>query len=230
MKPLDTQAVPFALPPLLAESRMDEFLRQAISSPTGCPLCRAAERDEYDLLIAMIAAVGEDAGDWNAAMAPPCNFHGTRFSKVAAGRATARLCQCLLLRQAAASDGADDRAAGRCPVCLTLAARQKQWLDALDAVLSDEHNRRLYAAGDGLCVPHQHAARMHLGGGATGGFLDRCSTAQRERLLAGLDRYIRQGHFHTEPGLWGIWKRAREKLFGCPGLTLCLPRRGGEAP
>jgi len=203
MKPLDTQAVPFALPPLLAGSCMNEFLRQAISSPTGCPLCRAAERDEYDLLIAMIAAVGEDAGDSNTAMAPPCNFHGTRFSKVAAGRATARLCQYLLLRQAAASDSADDRAAGRCPVCFTLAARQKQWMDAFDVVMSDEHNRRLYAAGDGLCAPHQHAARTHLGGGATSS--------------------------HPEPGGGGIWKRAREKLFGCPGLALCLQRRGGEA-
>ncbi|MGB9625886.1 MAG: hypothetical protein ACPMAQ_13600 [Phycisphaerae bacterium] len=206
---------------------MDEFLRQAISSPTGCPLCRAAEIDEYYLLISLTTALGKGGGDRMVEMGPPCNFHGTRFSKVAAGKATASLCQHFLLRRVPA-DLAEDGGPVRCPICLMLAARQRQWLDVFDAAMRDEHARRLYAAGDGLCVPHYRAAQAQAGSARD--FLDQCASPQRERLLAGLDRFIRQGHFHTEPGVWGVWKRAREKLFGCPGLTLYLSRCAAEAP
>ncbi len=230
MKPLDAQAVPFAPPRLLAEIRMNEFLRQAISSPTGCPLCRAAERDEYYLLVWLTQAVSEDRADSMLEIGPLCNFHAAIFPKVAAGKATARLCRHLLAQQDAEATGSgstDDAGPGRCPICLMLAARQQQWLDAFDAAMREEHNRRLYTAGDGLCVPHHRAAQARPGG--VRDFLNRCSSPQRERLLAGLDRFIRQGHFHTEPGVWGVWKRAREKLFGCPGLTLYLPRCEDEA-
>jgi hypothetical protein len=231
MKPLDAQPVPFPVPRLLTEICMDEFLRHAISSPAGCPLCRAAERDEYYLLIWLTRVVGEDDARHVFEIGPLCNFHAAIFPKVAAGKATARLCRYLLAQQdaeAAETGSADDAEPGRCPICLMLAARQDQWLGSFDAVLGDERNRRLYAAGDGLCVPHLHTAQTRLGNGATTDFLDRCSCPQRERLLVGLDLFIQQGHFHAEPSTWGVWKRAREKLFGCPGLTIYLSRRCAE--
>ena len=227
MKPLDAQPVPFPVPRLLTEICMDEFLRHAISSPAGCPLCRAAERDEYYLLVSLTRALSEDRADYMLEIGPLCNFHAAIFPKVAAGKATARLCRYLLTQQTAESGGFDDAEPSRCPICLMLAARQEQWLQSFAAVLRDQRYEQLYADGDGLCLPHHRAAQAYLGGGVSD-LIQRCSGAQRERLLPGLDLCIEQGHSHASPEVWGTWKRAREKLFGCSGLTIYLSLRCAE--
>ena len=200
-------------------TEMKRYLLEQMTALSGCLLCRAAESDQLLLFASLLSPVREDPESILVNDLPFCNYHAVFFAKVGSTASCARLCQHLLTR---AISIPFESAAGRipqCQLCEAMAERQADWLLVLEDLLNEESHRAAYARGHGLCLPHCAAALARFSSHEAIASIASSFRAQCERLMPDLDAIMAQGALLVPYTVRVSAKIAREKLFGCPGLT-----------
>ena len=225
MKLPRTQYGVLDLPKLVRDIPMGQFLREQLIAGKGCPLCRAAEHEEFRLFASLIGDVINDSSHPLLQSDPLCNRHAVFFQRVGGPKSTAHLCRHLLRRQLALPVGEVIELTRRCPACELLRTRQEEWLGVLEVLLKAPLYSHAYAQGYGVCLPHYLPAMAQFTNEPVIGLLERSLRPQCERLIPQLDLVIEKGVFQVDRQVAASPERAREKLFGCAGLTdyLSLP-------
>jgi hypothetical protein len=198
---------------------MRRYLIEQMPELSGCPLCRATESDQLLLFASLLAPVRENPESILVEDLPFCNFHEVFFAKVGSTAACARLCQHLLSKCISIPFEVAAGQVPQCQVCEALAERQADWLLVLEELLNEEAHRVAYARGYGLCLPHCAAALTRFSSHEAIASIASSFRAQCERLMPDLDAIMAQGALLVPYTVRVSAKTAREKLFGCPGLT-----------
>ncbi len=211
------------LPELVRNLSMEPFLIEQLTIDKGCPLCRAAEHEEFNLFAALLGDIERDVNHPLLTSDLLCNRHATFFGKVGSSDTTANLCRPWLQRLLTASPDDPLPPKQGCPVCRLLRTRQQEWLHAMEDLLEQTQHQEAYERGHGLCFPHHRAAMTDFKNAIVIELLKRAWPAQCARLIPQLDLVINQGAFKVERQVKAAPRYALEKLFGCAGLTDYLP-------
>lgn len=219
MSSQEAPATPLPLPELVLNISLEQFLGEQLTAGQGCPLCRAAEHDEFALFAALVARVVREADNPPVGAAPLCNRHAGFFLRVGGPKPTACLCLYLLTQTPSLPTRGVAQLTMRCPACLALNRRQREWLATFQVLLNEQSHRDAYLRGHGLCLPHLSAATAWLTDEGILALLESSRLGQCERLIAQLELVVQRGVFRV-PGPVSVCPRQTvEKLFGCPGLT-----------
>lgn len=213
------------LPELVRDIPMEQFLREQLGAGQGCPLCRAAEHEEFTLFASLIGDIMRDANHPLLKADPLCNRHAVFFLKVGQSKSTAHLCLHSFRRQLALPANTVIEPTKCCPACELLRSRQREWLSVFEALINDSPCRETYTRGYGVCLPHYQAAMAQFTCNPAVELLERTLRPQCERLMPQLELVIERGALKVSRKTADSPRWALEKLFGCAGLTdyLALP-------
>lgn len=215
-----------------SEATMDAF------SEARCPICALLRRNEFDLLCGWVGMSGEKhkkTGERDRLLQAKgfCNYHFWEFGRMSTRQGSAGVCMGFIeeLIEVFRQGGKRDRLQRlseyhrglQCPLCADLAVQEAAHIKEIATLLELPENRKKYAEGWGLCIPHFIQTAAGVKDGSLISFLMDTQDKQLERIrtaAAGLisktDGPLRWEQTADEKN---SPVRAIEKLTGRRGLT-----------
>jgi len=192
-----------------------------------CPVCALLQEDEYNYLCHWVGASGEkykysDERFRLLKLNGFCNYHFWRLERINTYYGSARICVGLIEKIIDDLQNQKDRLGANCPVCEDLKANESEHIKELISLLDSRDNRRRYAEGWGVCIPHLMKALTYTNSdNHLASFLVKTEKKQLERVKVNALELIRKRHsslrWQQTDDEKNSWFRAIEKLVGRRG-------------
>ena len=205
-----------------------------------CPICSLLRQDEFDLLCHWVGVSDEkhrtsDERDKLLKSRGFCNYHFWEFERISGQYGGAEICIGLINKYVAIlqNEQKEIRSSGvkthyrglDCPLCADVEKMEAGYIIELISLLDSDENRRKYAAGWGLCVPHLIKTIIGVKDDSLVSFLFEEEKEKMEQLELNAREYV---HKRNAPLRWeqtddekNSWFRAIEKLVGRRGTKIC---------
>jgi len=206
-----------------------------------CPICSLLRQDEFDLLCHWVGVSDEKhrtSNDRDKLLKSRgfCNYHFWEFERISGSYGSAEVGMGLIEEIIDILQGEEggNRFLGLlehyrnldCPLCADMAEIEAGYIKELISLLDSDENRRKYAAGWGLCVPHLIKTIIGVKDDSLVSFLFEEEKEKMEQLELNAREYV---HKRNAPLRWeqtddekNSWFRAIEKLVGRRGTKILL--------
>jgi len=201
-----------------------------------CPICSLLRQNEFDLLCRWVGRSGEEdreAKERKELLKANgfCNYHFWEFGQISGQYGGAEICIGLINKYVAIlqNEQKEIRSSGvkthyrglDCPLCADMRKIETDYIIELISLLDSDENRRKYAAGWGLCIPHLIKTIIEVKDDSLVSFLFEEEKEKMEQLELNAREFVRK---RNAPLRWeqtddekNSWFRAIENLVGRRG-------------